>query len=108
MKKLILSLFVLAATAGVAGAYDAIIPLVPGMGNEIGNMQNTDNQMRLLWEQQFRKQENIDYQDNLQEVKEKRLKEYKQYQEEKTKLYSPSQNLDFVRENGHLILKSVD
>ena len=108
MKKIILSAFVLVMSAGfaVAAGIDGL-PILP-IGNEIGNMQNTSSQIRLMEQQKFRQQEYNDYQDNLQEVKAERARQYKKYQEQKTKLYSPSQNIDFVNENGRIILKSID
>ena len=108
MKKLVLTVAVLSMAAGVAGAAGMdYAPLLP-IGNEIGNMQNTSSQIRLMEQQKFRQEEYNDYNDNLQEVKAKRAKQYQQYQEEKKRLYSPSQNLNFVRENGRIILKSID
>ena len=106
MKKFIMSALVLTMTSGIAMAYDPA-PLMP-LVNEIGTMQNTNSQMKLWQEQQFRQQEYNEYKDDIQEAKARRARQYQQYQEEKKKLYSPSQNLNFVRENGHLILKSVD
>ncbi|MBR6098480.1 hypothetical protein IKP85_01900 [bacterium] len=103
MKKFIMAALVLAMTSGIAMAYDPA-PLMP-LVNEIGTMQNANSQMKQWQEYQFRQEE---YNDDIQEAKARRAKQYQQYQEEKTKLYSPNQNLDFVRENGHIILKSVD
>lgn len=108
MKKFIASAFIVFLSAGLAGAAGIDVPAFP-IGNEIGNMQNTNSQMRLMNEQRFRQEEYNDYKnDNIKEVQAQRAKQYQQYQEEKQKLYSPSQNIDFVRENGRLILKSTD
>ena len=108
MKKIILSVLVLVMTAGFSVAAGVIdVPAFP-IGNEIGNMQNTSGQIRLMEQQKFRQEEYNDYQDNLKEVKAQRVKQYQQYQEQKKRLYSPSQNIDFVKENGHIILKSIN
>lgn len=108
MKKLILTVAVLSITAGVAGAVGMDLTPIQAIGNEIGNMQNTSSQIRLMEQQKFRQEEYNDYNDNLQEVKANRAKQYQQYQDEKKRLYSPSQNLNFVKENGRIILKSID
>ena len=108
MKKIIASVFLMFMTVGISNAAGIDLPAFP-IGNEIGNMQNTNSQMRLMNEQRFRQEEYNDYKnDNIKEVQAQRAKQYQQYQEEKQKLYSPSQNLDIVRENGRLILKSTD
>lgn len=108
MKKFILTAFIIVFTAGIVSAAGFDAPPITPLGNEIGNMQNTNNQMRLMNQQRFRQEEYNDYKDNMQTVKSKRAQEYKQYQEEKEKLYSPSQNIDFVNENGRIILKSTN
>ena len=108
MKKIILSAFVLVMSAGFAAAAGIdVIPALP-IGNELGNMQNTSSQIRLMEQQKFRQEEYNDYNDNLQEVKAQRARQYQQYQEQKKRLYSPSQNIDFVIENGRIILKSIN
>lgn len=108
MKKVITSAFVVFMTASSVFAAGFDLPPMP-IGNEIGNMQNTNSQMRLMNQQRFRQEEYNDYKnDNLKETREKKAQEYKQYEEQKQKLYSPSQNIDFVKENGHIILKSTD
>ena len=108
MKKIIASVFLMFMTVGISSAAGIDVPAFP-IGNEIGNMQNTNSQMRLMNEQRFRQEEYNDYKnDNIKEVQAQRAKQYQQYQEEKQKLYSPSQNLGIVRENGRLILKSTD
>jgi len=108
MKKFILSALVVVMSAGfVSAAGMDVAPLYP-LINEIGNMQNTSNEIRLMEQQKFRQEEYNDYNDNLQEIKAQRTKQYHQYQDQKAKLYSPSQNIDFVRENGRIILKQVD
>ena len=108
MKKIIASVFLMFMTVGISSAAEIDVPAFP-IGNEIGNMQNTNSQMRLMNEQRFRQEEYNDYKnDNIKEVQAQRAKQYQQYQEEKQKLYSPSQNLGIVRENGRLILKSTD
>lgn len=108
MKKIILTAVLLATSVGIASAAGIdVIPALP-IGNELGNMQNTSSQIRLMEQQKFRQEEYNDYNDNLQEVKAQRARQYQQYQEQKKRLYSPSQNIDFVNENGRIILKSID
>lgn len=108
MKRFFTATLTILLTAGLASAIGFDVPPTIQMGNEIGNMQNTNNQMRLIEQQRFRKDEYNDYkEDNIQEVKAKKAREYKQYQGVNEKIYTPNQNMDFVNENGRIILKSI-
>ncbi len=63
------------------GAYAIDVPpSVGGLVNDVGYMQNTDSQLRLLQEDRFRKEEYNEFQD-MKQVKEARNKRVKLEQE---------------------------
>lgn len=87
------------------------VPMPVGtMLNDVGGMQNTNSQLKLLEQQNFRREEYNEFKD-MKQVKEERNKklEYEKKLEEQTKpSVIPSQNVDFVNDNGQIKIKSVE
>ena len=77
----------------------------------VGGIQNTDFQMRLMEEQRFRQEEYNEYKE-MQPQKEERNRKlnlqekFEQNKEAQTPKYTPEVNL--IRENGQLKLKSIE
>ncbi|MEE3349147.1 MAG: hypothetical protein VZR09_03825 [Candidatus Gastranaerophilaceae bacterium] len=97
------------------GAYAMDIP--PSVGqliNDVGNMQNTESQLKLLQEDRFRKEEYNEFKD-MKQVKEARNKKiqleqnYREIQnQQQSQINGYNQDINFVKENGRIILKRVD
>lgn len=106
MKNFVTLTLLILLSAGLASAAGFDAPPITPMGNEIGNMQNLNSQMRLIDQQRFRQEEYNDYKDSIQDIKAKRNQEYIQSQGKNIPSYNTNQNIDFVNENGRIILKN--
>ena len=113
MKKI---LFIALCTSIGLGAMSADIagPLPSGFGSaytDISGMQSPESQLRLLEQQKFRHEEYNEF-DDMKQVKEARNKKIEleqQYQQTTNKrpAYTNTNNINFVNENGKIILKQT-
>ncbi len=112
MKKIVILSMVIGLGLS-ANAMDYSAP-IGGLINDVGGMQNTDAQLKLLEQDYFRKHEYNEFQD-MKEVKDARNKkimleqDYNNVQREqqyRSNFYH--QDVDFVRENGKLMIKRID
>jgi len=116
MKKILLTTLLICFGLSAAQAADyAGGSLPPGFGPAYADMtglQNTNSQLELLEQQNFRRTEYNEFQD-MKQVKAARNKkiELEQQMEKIDKsrpIYDGNSNLNFVRENGKLMLKRID
>ena len=105
MKKLLI-LSLLLGVGLCAGANDIPMP-VGNLINDIGNMQNPNSQLKLLEEQKFRQEEYNEFKD-MKEVKAKRNKQLELEQEAKQQVRTYNDDVQFIQENGRLMLKRID
>ncbi len=103
-KTIILSCILLLGAAANAAGVDFALP------PSVGGLQNTDFQMRLMDQQRFRQEEYDEYKDMQQQKEERNQKinlqqKFEQQQKATTPTYTPDVNL--IRENGELKLKSI-
>ncbi len=106
MKKiLILSILLMGSTAL---AIDVSMP-VGTMLNDLGGMQNTNSQLKLMEQQNFRRQEYNEF-DDMKQVKEERNKklEYEKKLEERAQTPVQQPNVDFVNDNGQIKIQKVE
>lgn len=89
-----------------ASANDIPMP-IGNLLNDVGTMQNTDAQLKLMEEQRFRQEEYNEFQDmkKVKEARNKRLELEQQMPQQRPAAYNS--DVEFVRENGKLILRSV-
>ncbi len=112
MKKIVLLALVLGVGLSVP-AMD-IPPSVGGLINDVGYMQNTDSQLKLLEQDIFRKDEYNEFKDmkQVKEARNKRLNLEQNYQEvqrqQQNQVNTYNQDINFVKENGKLMLKRID
>lgn len=112
MKKITILSVIFACGLGV---YASDIP--PGMGgliNDFGYMQNSDAQFKLLQEDMFRKEEYNEFQDmkQVKEARNKKIQLEQQYQDvqhqQRGAVPTYNQDINFVNENGRMMLKRID
>ncbi len=110
MKKKLIFTVLLAAAGLSAFSADFTLPAANVM-TDLGTMQNTDAQLRLLEQQQFRKKEFNEFKD-MKEFKaqqNKELEDEQRLQTEEGKILPPeNEDVDFIRENGQIKIKRTD
>lgn len=105
MKKGIIIVMLL--SAGLAAGASDIGPAMGNLLNDVGTMQNTNAELKLMQEQRFRQEEYNEFQD-MKQVKAARNKKIELEQEatqQRPRTYT--NDVEFVRENGRLILKPI-
>lgn len=104
--KRILTLTLLLGFGLTAGAADMGMPL-GNLMNDVGTMQNTNSQLQLMEQQRFRQEEYNEFQDmkKVKEARNKKLDLEQQMPQQRPATYNS--DVEFVRENGRLILRSV-
>ena len=114
MKNLLILTAILSAGLSVA-AVDYGLPM-GNLMNDVGSMQNTNSQLKLMQQQRFRQEEYNEFQDmkavkNARNEKLKLDEEYEQIkaqQSQNRNIFNSPSDMGFVRENGTLMLKRID
>ena len=75
--------------------------------NDVGAMQNTNAELKLMQQDRFRQEEYNEFQDmkKVKEARNRKLELEQQMPQQKSATYN--NDVEFVRENGKLILRSV-
>ena len=114
MKKILFATLLVTAFGLSAYSADFASGSMQGFGSaygDISGMQNPNSQLKLLEEQKFRQEEYNEFED-MKQVKARRNKKIEleqQLNETRTQpAYTNPQKIEFVRENGKLILRQVD
>ena len=84
------------------------IPMPVGtLMNDVGTMQNTNAELKLMEQERFRQEEYNEFQDmkKVKEARNKRLELEQQMPQQRPAAYN--NDVEFVRENGKLIIRSV-
>lgn len=87
-------------------AYD-VGPQMGTLLNDVGAMQNTNAELKLMQQERFRQEEYNEFQDmkKVKEARNKKLDLEQQMPQQKPATYT--NDVEFVNENGRLILRPV-